>query len=1005
MVAKTTSGSDNPTSPKMAATTYLPTTTSWSAQYGREKMRSYRSKYGKLASYESASKIYKDRQEFDLETRRADSRKSRYYDGAEMTRVTSGGRTRVARSEDRDVNYEITRSNRLLQSSRQYDYQTRSYITEDDKENKPIKRYGQLPSHRIGRSASVDRDATLQIDHDLRRDRKKSRFLDTYSTAAIKRKVEEVYDRKQAAETYDYEPRRTRSQSVTRSSPYQGFDFRTMLDGVRRVPRATSLSRFEDSEIDIDKIINHPKRSSSVSRSLEPEWDMSPKKTHMSRRGEQSMELQIQDFQSNRHGSDLSSHVLDPNTRFEPDNVQVIELPSGKRAVTMTKFNQSGSGDQREANSALNRVVEKTRYMQQGMSSLEDFVRRNRSMFPEDTRIYQRVRYFQLNEQQLLEIGECPDAEVFGVKIAEKLVVPPGTDVGHLLNKYYGKKDVEVEYDERESRRRDTEERMETDYQKMQDDIRLTVEKEYETREKKRILGDESFEVKQASAQRKYHEHYGHIHPHLTPNYIQSIYRDAGAHFDDIYQQKRRPDGSKITADRDPSRSDLASRGRRLHDNGPVFSSVLRPKTCHIGQTVRLNCSVSGVPMPSITWLHGTRILNDGGKYDISNNYGLLSLEIRDVKREDAGLYTVKAVSKEGEISCSGPLDILEWDKKEEDRVSSSKPVFTVEASNAWAERGSKAIIEATAVGKPMPMFKWLKDNILITETDRIHVISDESGHTKLVVRNIQPSDAGLYFCVAENKGGKAKCAATLRFVETPIDLDAKRARPHDHVSEVPKLDLGPSIPDGNRPWFIQKPPTEMRIREGEPLTIRCIIDGDPKPLVTWYKGVREMTYTQRHRIMVEGANHYMFQITSTVQTDPGQYIVVAENSSGKTQASIYVSILARDAIDDEDWHLHRSKLELPTPDWEVDAKSSQGRTPPKFIKKLPLETEVSPGHDLEIKCQVTEEEPTITTSTDVKMTMSGEAKLSEEVVTISTQSDAAQSEPQIEESEAETAE
>ena len=35
------------------------------------------------------------------------------------------------------------------------------------------------------------------------------------------------------------------------------------------------------------------------------------------------------------------------------------------------------------------------------------------------------------------------------------------------------------------------------------------------------------------------------------------------------------------------------------------------------------------------------------------------------------------------------------------------KPWFTMEATNAGAEVGNKATIEAQATGKPMPTFKW----------------------------------------------------------------------------------------------------------------------------------------------------------------------------------------------------------------------------------------------------------------------------------------------------------
>jgi len=55
------------------------------------------------------------------------------------------------------------------------------------------------------------------------------------------------------------------------------------------------------------------------------------------------------------------------------------------------------------------------------------------------------------------------------------------------------------------------------------------------------------------------------------------------------------------------------------------------------------------------------------------------------------------------------------------------------------------------------------KDNDDLSPGNRFQVITEELGNTKLVIQNVQLSDAGVYFCVAENAKGKVKCAATLR--------------------------------------------------------------------------------------------------------------------------------------------------------------------------------------------------------------------------------------------------
>ena len=65
---------------------------------------------------------------------------------------------------------------------------------------------------------------------------------------------------------------------------------------------------------------------------------------------------------------------------------------------------------------------------------------------------------------------------------------------------------------------------------------------------------------------------------------------------------------------------------------------------------------------------------------------------------------------------------------------------------------------------------------------------------------------------------------------------------------------------------------------------------------VTWYKGVRELTYSKRHRVMAEAGNSYMMQIKSVLQTDPGEYTVVATNDAGQAHITVFVNVLPKPA-------------------------------------------------------------------------------------------------------------
>jgi len=70
---------------------------------------------------------------------------------------------------------------------------------------------------------------------------------------------------------------------------------------------------------------------------------------------------------------------------------------------------------------------------------------------------------------------------------------------------------------------------------------------------------------------------------------------------------------------------------------------------------------------------------------------------------------------------------------------------------------------------------------------------------------------------------------------------------------------------------------------------VRCVVHA-----VTWYKGVRELTYSKRHRVMAEPGNSYMMQIKSVLQTDPGEYTVVATNDAGQDHITVFVNVLPK---------------------------------------------------------------------------------------------------------------
>ncbi|KAM4806813.1 myomesin-3 [Urocitellus parryii] len=88
---------------------------------------------------------------------------------------------------------------------------------------------------------------------------------------------------------------------------------------------------------------------------------------------------------------------------------------------------------------------------------------------------------------------------------------------------------------------------------------------------------------------------------------------------------------------------------------GPWFWIPLRSHAVWEHTTVLLTCTVHASPPPQVTWYKDdVRIeprLFPAGKYRITNNYGLLTLEIRRVTTEDSATYTVMVKNAFGQAS------------------------------------------------------------------------------------------------------------------------------------------------------------------------------------------------------------------------------------------------------------------------------------------------------------------------------------------------------------------
>ncbi|GFO38542.1 titin [Plakobranchus ocellatus] len=405
-----------------------------------------------------------------------------------------------------------------------------------------------------------------------------------------------------------------------------------------------------------------------------------------------------------------------------------------------------------------------------------------------------------------------------------------------------------------------------------------------------------------------------------------------------------------------PSRDESPIKKSRV-EVAPDFTAKLKNKSAAEGATVRLNCSVTGIPEPSVRWFRDGQEIFDGHDYTMRNNYGLLSLEIVYAKKALSGKYTVEASNSQGTVSCSCTLDVEGDEELDAIEADFLRPKFITKIQDIYVNEGGDATFTCTATGKPMPIFKWQRDNITITGSKRIQSEYDNQGHTTLTLKDVKVTDAGLYYCVAQSRAGRVKCSAYLHVkAKSPSPVTEPPA--YRKAGQEVRSSRERSEAKGAPPTFALPLPSSVDVAVGDRLKLDCSVQGYPIPLVTWHKGDRELMYSQRHRIILCGTLHTM-EIPQTMALDKGHYIVRATNVHGTVETSCFVNTLAagekvrtppdyrRDAMRDA----ARGNLQEESPEQEEPEPPRKRAKAPFFIKHLPRTIDVMEGIDVRLDC------------------------------------------------------
>uniref|UniRef100_A0A3Q2DP50 B-cell receptor CD22 n=1 Tax=Cyprinodon variegatus TaxID=28743 RepID=A0A3Q2DP50_CYPVA len=174
-------------------------------------------------------------------------------------------------------------------------------------------------------------------------------------------------------------------------------------------------------------------------------------------------------------------------------------------------------------------------------------------------------------------------------------------------------------------------------------------------------------------------------------------------------------------------------------------------------------------------------------------------------------------------------------------------PVSPSLSANPSADifEGSSVTLRCSSEANPPAKYTWYKK----TKTSTLQLLSRGS---EFLLDNIQSSDSGEYYCVAENQLGRRR--------STNLNVDVK------YPPRLPSVSVNP--------------PGEIVV-EGS-VTLTCSSDANPEPSYSWYKD----------NLMMPVGYEGVFHFPAVRSEDSGTYYCRAENKYGRiNSSSVHINV------------------------------------------------------------------------------------------------------------------
>ncbi|XP_055338080.1 LOW QUALITY PROTEIN: titin-like [Paramacrobiotus metropolitanus] len=379
-------------------------------------------------------------------------------------------------------------------------------------------------------------------------------------------------------------------------------------------------------------------------------------------------------------------------------------------------------------------------------------------------------------------------------------------------------------------------------------------------------------------------------------------------------------------------------------EQSPFFTKLLTNQIGELGELVKLECHVSGVPAPDIEWLQNGAVLHDSRNRVIKFDGKIATCVIFEYSPPNAGTYVCKARNKLGEAVTTCIVDAqlpstpvvprTPEHTPERADLPEVKPEFQMPLlAQTETQPGQQVRLEAIIKSQPEATVTWTKNNNVVivnanTTVGKEAIPSQPFTHRHFIlIDKVTASDVGPYACVAKNSAGESRSHTVVLLPPSPPQIPEAAPPPPQKTSQVTLI-----------PSFPQILPESLEFSEGQLIKLETTVISQPAAEVQWFKnGVLLTPSAQlvvgREKLQQNPETDRLFiVINSPTVDDQGEYVCLARNSAGEAKAQCTVSV--------------KEKPKGP----EVPPKPSVLPFKPEFARPLPNHVEVSDTEPLRLE-------------------------------------------------------